>query len=246
MGICTICSTKNMLDAPINEFYANMLIRKITCEKFSTEVKSNWHKGAISEENWNNKIVKKILGKDLDEQDCEEYSNLWIAVFKLYETRVLILAILLLCEHNQNDFKQRFKDLCRGILKFKDSFKELSDGLTIIISKEMLQNVLECYVSIISAHCLKHSEKVKEDDSQGRKDLERMYDTSLIKEYVSNFIHITSNSIKIKRKEEAVQEDYFDFDDFIENTYQSTLSKDIIVRLNLENYSIARIRETEN
>lgn len=243
MGVCTTCSTKNMLDAPINDFYGNMLIRKETCEKLSIEIKSCWQKGSISEENWKGKIVKNLLGKDLDERESDEYINFWTEVFKVIETRVLILAILLLCEKNLNDFKQRFKDLSRGILKFKDSLIEVSEGLSLLISKDMLKLVLEAYFALISLHCLKYSEKVKEDDTQGKKDIEKMYELQYIKGYTEFFIAETEKAILAQKKREKVSEGFVDFDDFFEQVYHISLAKDSTARINLENYSINKIRE---
>lgn len=245
MGVCTTCSTKNMLDAPINEFYANMLIRKETCEKFSNEIKSCWQKGSISEENWKGRIVKNILGKDLDERESDEYITFWTDVFKVIETRVLILAILFLCERNLNDFKQRFKDLSRGILKFKDSLVDVSDGLSLHISKDLLKQVLEAYFALVSIHCLKHSEKVKEDDTQGKKDIEKMYEISYIKEYAGYFISETEQTIIAQKKRGKISDDFVDFDDFFEQTYHLSLSRDPTVRINLESYSINKIREAD-
>lgn len=244
MGACTSCSSKNLLDVPINEFYANMMIRKTTCEKLSMEVKSCWSKGSISEETWNNKLVKELLGNDLEGKSSEEYYFFWTSMHKLYDPKILILASLLLCERNQNDFKQRFKDLSRGILKFKDSLIEVSDGLTMHISKDLLIQVLNTYVSLVSAQSLKYCEKIREDDTKGMSDLVKMYDKKYILEYVKELILNTEIALTKENKRKPAPEEFVDFDDFFEQTYHSLLTDDIQVRQNLELFSTSKLNKS--
>ena len=109
--------------------------------------------------------------------------------------------------------------------------------------KDAIKLVLEAYFALISLHCLKYSEKVKEDDTQGKKDIEKMYELQYIKGYTEFFIADTEKAILAQKKREKVSEGFVDFDDFFEQVYHISLAKDSTARINLENYSINKIRE---
>lgn len=112
------------------------------------------------------------------------------------------------------------------------------------ISKDLLSKVLITYVTLISAQSLKYCDKIREDNTKGKSDLEKMYSIKLITEYVKDLISKLEVSLKSQNKKTPVSEEFIDFDDFFEETYHSLLSDDIKVRLSLEEFSTNKLNKT--